>query len=112
MQDVVAFLVSCIGFVVGLEFVLHIGKWWMQKATGEANPAATTNTDSAQHISDLERRQSKRRELLITLLTVAMVIAAYNFLLPPRPGFLVGLGTGAIVAVASLVARAIVKDKP
>jgi hypothetical protein len=112
MQDIVEFLVYCVGFVAGFELVHRTGKWLAQKATGEANPAAATSIDPAPHVSDLERRQGKRRELLVTALTVAMVIAAYNVLLPPRPGFLAAVGAGAIVGVASLVARALMKEKP
>jgi hypothetical protein len=107
LQDVVTFLVYGIGFVAGFELVDRLGTRLAWKMRGEANPPAATNTDPG-----LERRQSKTRELLIAALTVAMVIAAYNFLLPPGPGFLVAAGGGGIVALANLVARVIVNDKP
>ena len=112
VKNIVEFLVYCIGFAIGLDLVFRIGEPWMPKPTGEANSAATATADPVQSGSDGERRQSKRRELLIALLTVAMAIVAYKFILAPRPGFLVAAGTGAIFGVANLIARAIMKDKP
>ena len=111
VADIVAFVIFCVGFVAALELVLGVGQRLAEKVAGKADPTATTATGLAQRADDLERRPSKTREALIGLLTVAMALAAFIYF-PPHKGFHAGLGAGAIVGAANLVARAILRDLP
>jgi hypothetical protein len=108
VQDIVAFVVTGIGFVIGFAFVSSIGEKVVQKAKGGANRAAAVDTGPAQRVDGVEPHPSKTRMRLTDVLAIIMIIAAYRYF-PPHAGFLGGAGAGAIVAIAMLVAPAIVK---